>query len=101
MGIIERKTSNIVLMKAVLLHVFQKKSWRRVGWELGISHVTAFQFYRDIYEQEELKKVLVYFIERKIVLYLGEEKNITKEYLESDEIIKKSLDFLGVVIKSL
>ena len=101
MGIIERKTSNILLMKATLLHIFQKKSWRRVALELWIPHVTAFQFYSDVSEWENREKLISYFIERRILLYLGDEKNITKEYLESDEIIKKSLDFLPVIIQSL
>jgi len=48
MGLTQRRASDIVLIKAILLHVFQKKSWRTVALEVGISYVVAFQFYTEI-----------------------------------------------------
>ena len=94
MGIAPKRASDIVLIKAVLLHVFQKKSWRTVALEVGISHVTAFQFYNEIKNTDEFHTVLSYFIERRIILSILYEKNITREYLESDEIVEKSLMIL-------
>ncbi len=101
MGIAPKRTSDIVLIKALLLHVFQKKSWRTVALEVGISHVTAFQFYNDVRDTAEFHEILSYFIERRIVLSILHEKNITREYLESDEILQKSLELLPFLIKSL
>ena len=101
MGIAPKRASDIVLIKAILLHIFQKKSWRTVALEVGISHVTAFQFYNEIKNKNELHDVLSYFIERRIILSILHEKNITREYLESDEILQKSLELFPLLIKSL
>lgn len=92
-----KKFSAMILTKGVLLHVFQKKSWRQIGKELNIPYLSVYNFYSYIQDSAELRDFLLYFIERRIVLSLTDEKNITREYLETEEIVEKSLEKLKMM----
>ena len=74
-----------------MLHILQGKSWRQIGKELSIPHVSVYHFWQFVSEKKELEYIFAYFIERRIALYLGDEKNITLEYLEQDNLVEKSL----------
>ncbi len=80
----------MILMKGILLHVFQNKSWRQVGSELNIPHLPIYNFYSQIQHTSELRELLVYFIERRIALSLLTERATTREYLETDEVVERS-----------
>jgi hypothetical protein len=41
---------------------------------------------------ESLHDLIIYFIERRIILSLLDERHVTREYLETDEIVEKSLE---------
>ncbi|MDD2693628.1 MAG: hypothetical protein PHY14_01725 [Candidatus Gracilibacteria bacterium] len=87
---VPKKFSAMLLTKGILLYVFQKKSWRQIGKELNVPHLSVYNFYSHIQDSDELHDFLLYFIERRIVLSIADERNITREYLETDEIVEKS-----------
>lgn len=89
-GFAPRKLSSMMLVKWLLLHVFQKKSWRQIGKELGTAHIPLYNFALQFESSSELHTLLEYCIERRIVLWIGDEWHISREYLESDEIVMKS-----------
>ena len=78
-----------------MLHILQGKSWRQIGKELAIPHVSVYHFFQFVSDKKELQYIFAYFIERRIALYLGDEKNITLEYLERDDLVQKSLTELA------
>lgn len=92
-----RKLSGMVLVKGILLHVFQRKSWRQIGKELGVAHIPLYNFYTQFHTTESLHDLIIYFIERRIILSLLDERHVTREYLETDEIVEKSLEEWGKV----
>lgn len=68
-----------------MLHMLQGKSWRQIGRELNVPHVSVYHFFQFVREKKELEYIFSYFVERGIILSLGNEKNITLEYLATDE----------------
>ena len=88
----------MVLMKGILLHLFQKKSWRQVGSELNIPHLPIYNFYSQIHDAPEFRELLIYFIERRIALSLLSEKSITREYLQTFEILERSRKELEILL---
>ena len=91
MGFVPKKFSHMILLKWLMLHILQGKSWRQIGRELNVPHVSVYHFFQFVWEKKELEYIFAYFIERRITLYLGDEKNITLEYLERDDLVEKSL----------
>ncbi|MFZ2255858.1 MAG: hypothetical protein WAW59_08400 [Patescibacteria group bacterium] len=72
-GYISHNLSTMVLVKGILLHVLQKKSWRQAGAELKVSYTALYQFAQFFESREEKKELLSYLIERKIALYIANE----------------------------
>ena len=91
----------MVLMKGILLHLFQKKSWRQVGSELNIPHLPIYNFYSQIQYTREFRELLIYFIERRIALSLLSEKTITREYLKMDDVVERSREELEILLSTL
>ena len=96
-----KKFSAMVLMKGILLYVFQKKSWRQVGSELNIPHLPIYNFYSQIQYTREFRELLIYFIERRIALSLLSEKTITREYLKMDDVVERSREELEILLSTL
>ncbi len=88
---IAKKFSPLVLVKGILLHIFAKKSWRKIASELWVPHIPIYNLYRELESTPELREILEYCITRRVVLYIADERHITRESLETDEIIEKSL----------
>jgi len=91
-GFCPKKFSATILVKWIITHILLKKSWRKISAQIWVPYLPIYQFYKRIKDKPELKEMLNYFCEKKVVSYIWSEKNITKEFLESDELIKISLE---------
>lgn len=74
-----------------MLHVLQWKSWRQAAMALNIPHTVLYSFYRELVESWNINEIIQYMIMRRIALYVSDEKHITSEFLQSDEIVTMSL----------
>lgn len=81
---ISRRISDLVLVKWVIIHIIQKKSWRFIANNFWVSHIALFNFYNFIKEKEELKIIFHEFIDRRILLYISENKQYSNDYLDKD-----------------
>lgn len=81
---ISRRIPDIVLVKWVIIHIIQRKSWRIIANNFWVSHIALFNFYNFIKEKEELKIIFHEFIDRRILLYINENKQYSNEYLDKD-----------------
>jgi len=86
---ISRRIPDIVLVKSIIIHILQKKSWRFIANNFWVSHIALFNFYNFIKEKEELKIIFHEFIDRRILLYISENKQYSNEYLDNNEEIIK------------
>ena len=94
-GFTPKKFSAMLLVKGAMLHIFQKKSWRQIGRELWVAHIPVYNFTTQMEWWVAFQNLLAYLIERRIVLWIGDERNITREYLESEEILERSREEWG------
>lgn len=90
-GFCPKKFTASILVKAIITHILLKKSWRKVSVQFWIPYLPIYQFYQKIKDKPELVEMLIFFCNNKVISYIEDEKNITKEFLESDELVKKSL----------
>jgi hypothetical protein len=81
----------MLLLKGSMLHIFQRKSWRQTGRELNVAHTPLYNFSAQFSNTKEFELLIEYFIERRILLSFSDEKYLTREFLETDEIVEKSL----------
>jgi hypothetical protein len=77
-------------VKGIITHMLLKKSWRKISAQFGIPYLPVYQFYQKIKDKKELIEMLEYFCDKKIISYIDDERNITKDFLESTDLIKKS-----------
>lgn len=94
-GFVAKKFSPLLLAKGIVLHTFSKKPWRRVATELGVPHIPIYHLYQELESSGDLHTLLIYFIERRIVLFVESERHITREMLATEDIISGSLLELG------
>ena len=90
-----RKTATIVFVKALFLHLLQKKSWRTIATELNCSYLSIFSFYSIYRENIELKNIFKYFARRRIIVFVGKVKYFSNEDLEQSE------EFFKLTIREL
>lgn len=88
-----QRFSHTLLVKGILLHVLQWKSWRQAAGYIGVPHTILYQFYRTLDEASMIDSIVSYSIERRIALFIQDEKHITQELLESDSIVTESIIF--------
>ncbi len=84
-GFIPRRISPIIFVKALIMHFIEKKSWRRVAWELSVSHIALYKFYQEFSQKEEYRKIFHVFAERRIIVFIGENKSFTSNDLDNNE----------------
>ncbi|MDQ7009928.1 MAG: hypothetical protein Q9M94_06560 [Candidatus Gracilibacteria bacterium] len=91
-GFCPKKFSATILVKGILIHILLKKSWRKISAQIGVPYLPIYQFYNKIKDKPELIDMLNYFCEKKVISYIGNEKNINRFFLDSDELVLKSLE---------
>ena len=90
-GFCPKKISATVLVKWIITHILLKKSWRKISAQFWIPYLPIYQFYKKIEDKPELIQMLEFFCKRKVISYIVDEKNITREFLDSEELVLKSL----------
>lgn len=90
-GFCPKKFTATILVKSIITHILLKKSWRKVSAQFWIPYLPIYQFYQKIKDKSELVDMLNMFCETKVISYIKNEKNITKTFLESEELILESL----------
>ncbi len=91
-GFFPKKFSATMLVKWIISHMLLRKSWRKIWEQLGVPYLPLYQFYQKIKWKQELHEILLFFCEKKIISYMWAQKNMTRDLLESNELVKKSID---------
>lgn len=87
-----KKFTAIVLVKAIITHILLKKSWRKIATQFGIPYLPIYQFYNKIKDTPELKQMLEYFCQKQVISFIETETHISRSFLQSDNLVKKSLE---------
>lgn len=81
------RLSSIIFIKALFLHILEKKSWRKIWDFLNCSHILLFNFYTKYKNFLEIKEIFFYFAERKIIVFVPENiKNFSNSDLDENEL---------------
>ena len=72
---IPRKFSPLVFSKASLLHYTQKISWRALGRKFDLDHAALYRFNQTAKETDMLQEIFQVFLEAKVAIFVGEDKN--------------------------
>ncbi len=86
-GFVSRKFSSVILVKASILYLLQRKSWRVLAKEFWVWYIALYNFYSFIKNKKELKEIFHRFIDKRVVLFVGKEKLITKGYLDNNKFL--------------
>lgn len=86
-GFVSRTHSSLVYCKACVKHTTQKDSWRSLSREFHIDHAALAKFYTQAKYSGLLREIFHIFIDRKIALYIGQNKTITSEELDNSRKI--------------
>jgi len=87
-----QRFSHTLLVKGILLHVLQWRSWRQAALSINVPYIVLYGFYKKIQGTNIEKEILLYMVERSIILYIDNERYITDEILKSTEVKNKSLE---------
>jgi hypothetical protein len=98
-GFFPKKFSATILVKWIITHILLKKSWRKISEIIWIPYLPIYQFYKKIENKPELKEMLKYFCEKKVISYIWNKKNITRDFLNSKELVNISLNQIDKQIK--
>ena len=91
-GFCPKKFSATILVKWILIHILLRKSWRKISSQIWVPYLPIYQFYSKIKDKPELKEMLEFFCEKKVISFLWNKKNISKNFLESRELVDESLE---------
>ena len=95
-GFKPRKVAWIIFVKAIVMHSLQKKSWRYISKIFNVNHIILHTFYKNYTKNNEILKILHLFVDRWIIVYLGENEAFSySELTNSSSIInltKKKLE---------
>jgi hypothetical protein len=98
-GFCPKKFSATILVKWILIHILLKKSWRKIAEQIWIPYLPIYQFYKKIEDKPELIDMLNYFCEKKVISYIWDKKDITRDFLESEQLIEQSLNKIKEIKK--
>jgi len=57
-----------------------------------VPYLPIYQFYKKIEDKPELKEMLKYFCEKKVISFIKDENKLTRDILDSEELVEKSLE---------
>jgi len=83
-GFIPRKVAPMVFIKASILHICEKRSWRNIASELGCEHIYLYNFYQNFKNTDNLKTIFHRFIDKRVLLYIGEKKHFNRDFLNNN-----------------
>jgi len=84
-GFSPRSIPPIVFAKALIFHEIEKKSWRIIAGIFGVSHIALYKFYENFSKTPEYEKIFHLFLNRRIIVYVGEKKTFSQDDLDNSE----------------
>lgn len=84
-----RKLSWVLLIKASIYHIIEKKSWRNISNKLWVNHIQLFKFYSNYKNTIEFKEIFHYLINNKVLAYIPDNMSFNLNDIDNnDEFIK-------------
>jgi len=84
-----RRLTPIIFIKALFFHVLQKKSWRSISILLNCNHIALHSFYSNYWNKEEIIKIFHYFIDVKVIVFIGKTKTFSNDDIDNKELFLK------------
>jgi len=100
-GFSPRSIAPIVFAKALIYKKIQKKSWRKIAELFGVSHIALYKFYEHFSQTLEFEKIFHVFLERRIIVYVGEKRYFSQDDLDnSQELYDLTRERLASMLKN-
>jgi len=101
-GFFPRQTSAIVFVKASIIHLLQKKSWRNISTQFWVSHIQLHSFYSKHKQNSDFLKIFHAFARARIIVFTGNNKQFNNDQLEnSNEFLKLTLAQLDTIFEDI
>lgn len=93
-----RKLSWVLLIKASIYHIIEKKSWRSISCKLWVNHIQLFKFYSHYNNTLEFKEIFHYLSDNKVLAYIPDNKSFNLSDLDNNEefikLTKKQIEII-------
>ncbi|MDC0506243.1 hypothetical protein OAN96_01460 [Candidatus Gracilibacteria bacterium] len=101
-GFFPRQTPPIVFVKSFILHLLQKKSWRNISIQFGVSHIQLHSFYSKHKHNSDFVKILHAFAKARIIVFTGNTRHFDSHQLDnSSEFLKLTLTQLDTIFEDI
>jgi hypothetical protein len=84
-----RKLSWVLLIKASIYHIIEKKSWRCISNKLWVNHIQLFKFYSNYNNTLEFKEIFHYLIDNKVLAYITDNKSFNLNEIDNTDYFLK------------
>ncbi|NDK08237.1 hypothetical protein EOM39_03225 [Candidatus Gracilibacteria bacterium] len=102
LGFFTRKLSGVLLIKASIYHIIEKKSWRCISTKLCVNHIQLFKFYSNYKDTKEFIEIFHYLIDNKVMAFIPDNRSfILSEIDNNNEYIKLTKNELGIIFSKL
>ncbi len=101
-GFFPRQTPAIVFVKAFILHLIQKKSWRAISNQFWVNHIQLHSFYSKHKQNKEFLKILHAFAKARIIVFTADTKQFNNDQLDnSKQFLKLTLARLDTIFEDI
>ncbi len=95
-----RKLSWVLLIKASIYHIIEKKSWRCISNKLWVNHIQLFKFYSNYNNSLEFKEIFHYLIDTKVLAYIPDNKSFNLNDIDNtNEFLKLTKNQLEIIFE--
>jgi hypothetical protein len=97
-----RKLSGVLLIKASIYHIIEKRSWRNISNKLWVNHIQLFKFYSTYKNTKEFNEIFHYLINSKVLAYIPDNKSyILSDIDNNPEFIKLTKNQIEIIFMML
>jgi len=97
-----RKLSWVLLIKASIYHIIEKKSWRCISSKLGVNHIQLFKFYSNHKNTPEFKEIFHYLIDSKVLAFIPDNKSFILSDIDNNiEFLKLTKNQIEIIFHKL
>jgi hypothetical protein len=97
-----RKLSWVLLIKASIYHIIEKKSWRCISNKLWVNHIQLFKFYSNHKKTNEFKEIFHYLSDNKVLAFIPDNKSfILNDIDNNSDFLKLTKNQIEIIFNKL
>ncbi len=97
-----RKLSWVLLIKASIYHIIEKKSWRCISTKLWVNHIQLFKFYSNHKNTPEFREIFHYLTDSKVLAFIPDNKSFIISDIDNNiEFLKLTKNQIEIIFDKL